>query len=271
MENNRIKHILKTVAKDILERKDAPELPTGIRKLDDFIWGLKRKETVIIAGRTSHGKTALAMQIAWYVSNLKHRVAVFSLEMSKEAVAERFIAWNCKIISEDLERANLGETQREAIQNFVDGMDDIGLYVHDDTGFTFDTVEKYCKEHHPDLLVVDYVQMIRGSDEREALGVYTRAAKECAKMYNCAIILNAQANRKSVEGVKKPEAPRLENLKSSGVLEENPDVVLLVHYPHKYDAEADVNEYHIVIAKKRNGRTGTCVIQFIPEYYKFIG
>jgi replicative DNA helicase len=268
MLDYKVKKILGIVSEEVFKRTDTPDLPTGITNLDNMIWGLKRKELTIIAGRTSHFKTALMLQIAWNLADNGKKVAIFSMEMSKEAICERLISNHCGVTSEQIERNQIDEVTKKNIRSFVEYMPDIEFYIHDDRGFKFEDIEEYCKVQKPDVLFIDYIQMISAmGGEREAFGEYCRKMKVYSKQYNVAIVLGSQANRASV-AEKIPEAPRLENCKGSGVIEENPDVVLMVHYPYKYDNMANREEYQIVVAKKRNGRTGHITVKIEPQYYR---
>lgn len=278
----KIKDIMIRIMPKITTRSNVAEYPTGLTKLDDILWGFKRTETYIIAGRPSQGKSALSVYIGWYLSNAcNKKVALFSLEMSKDQLGERCLALACEMNNEDIQRGGLTPEKIEVLNNYLDDGTDPDLRVADEDGFKFEDIENYIKANNPDIVIVDYVQMIspkKGLQEREVYGEYTREMKRMAKLYNIPILINSQINRGG-EGTDPKEIPKLSSMKGSGTLEENVDGCLIVHWnwrlgAKKKDSEGnDVDypkdEYQIYVAKNRNGRTGVATVSFIPEWYKF--
>lgn len=276
---NNFKTIAKAVYAEMLTRDNKPEMPTGLKALDNLLWGFKRGQTTILGGRTSQGKTALQLFIAHSLADQGKKVAIFSLEMTKEENVERLLSTQTGINNETMMRGMLTNEQKETIKTAIDFIpDDNGLYIHDNIGYEWGQVEKYVKENKPDIIFVDYVQMTSAEnekDERLVWSQYTRESKRMAKQYNMAVVLGSQIGRKGVTD-KYGDIPALQHLKGTGVLEENADVVMIVHWWWKYKAEKDeigtpygINEYAIFIAKNRSGRSGVANVLFYPETYKF--
>jgi replicative DNA helicase len=274
----RIKELYSNVVSKILERPKEPEFTSGLPSLDNLLWGFKRGETAVIASRTSQGKTSFSLFLAYNLALQKKKVAFFTLEMSKESLAERFLAMVNRIDNEKILKNQLDEIDIENIKAKIFSFLDLEFYIKDDIGFSWRQVEEYIKKEKPDIVFVDYVQMINSTNqvnERLAYSEFVRQSKILAKVYNIPIILNSQVNRQAVEEKTSPDIPRLQNLKGTGVLEENVDVVLILHWAWKYARKVSEEdkypkeEYTIWVAKNRNGRTGMVNICFIPEYYWF--
>lgn len=275
----KIKELLKSIESNILNRDNVPEIPTGLTDLDNLIWGFKRKETIVIAGRPSQGKSSLSLFLAYKMAQLgRFKVAVFSLEMGKEEIAERFLAMATHTNNEHIMKGALSEEGKQVIHEYITDVADIELYIHDDIGFKWQDVEKYIVEEKPDILFVDFIQMItanQGQTEREAYSEYIRKAKIFVKQYNCCIVLNSQINRNPDIHAKIPDIPKMSELKGSGALEEGSDKVIICHWYWKYHAKKEDGseyskyDYALYVAKNRNGRTGLVQVIFVPENYNF--
>lgn len=267
----KVKEIALKIKDSLINRPKEPELPTGIDSLDDICWGLHRREVTVIAGRPSHGKSMVATQIAWHLATKKNKkVTIFSLEMTKESLVERIVVMNCEIDSELILKGKTTENDKIKITEFIEEIPDgLSLEIEDGMGFTFGQIEAYIKSCKPDVIFVDYIQIIAQNPkqtERETYSEYTRQVKLFAKKYNIAIVLVSQANRESEQT--KDKMPKLSTLKGTGTLEENPDMVLILYYPYKDDFTKKTYDYKILVAKNRNGRTGLVTVSITPEYYK---
>ena len=274
----KIKQILTNIQKNILNRSDRPEMSTGIGSLDEIMWGFKRGESVVVAGRTSMGKTSFMLHCARHLAKQGKKVIFISMEMSKETIAERFLVMENRIDNEKILKANFTAEEKRKLMDSILFMDDIDFNIQDDLGFKWEQIKAHVLSVKPDIMFIDYIQMIphiAGKNERESYSEYVRMTKEIAKQNNICIVLGSQVNRNAVED-KIPDIPKLHQLKGSGTLEENVDCVLLCHWPWKYkysmkeeSANLNPHEYLIDVAKNRNGRVGVTKIEFIPEWYTF--
>lgn len=275
---NRIDVIMDKIVPLIFGRSNCPEYPSGLTRLDDILWGFKRTETYIIAGRPSQGKTSLSLFLAWQLMmNSQKKVSFFSLEMGKEQIGERLLAMAVGVDNESMMKGSVSASDKYRIEEFISRIKQMELYIHDDIGFKWEDMEKHLKEQKPDIFFVDYVQMITpvgGKQEREVYGEYIKKAKTLAKTYNIPIVINSQINRSSQDH-DPTEIPKMHQLKGAGTLEENPDGVIIVHWNWRNGAltkegqDYPKNEYQIYVAKNRNGKTGTVTVNYIPEHYKF--
>lgn len=274
----RIKQILTNIQGNILNRPKSPEMNTGIASLDEVMWGFKRGETVVVAGRTSMGKTSFMLHCARNLAKKGKKVIFISMEMSMETIAERFLVMENRIDNEKLLKSDFTAEEKAKLEDSIKFMDDIDFNIQDDLGFKWEQVKAHVVSVKPDIMFVDYIQMIphiAGKNERESYSEYVRMTKEIAKQNNICIVLGSQVNRNAVEE-KIPDIPKLHQLKGSGTLEENVDCVLLCHWPWKYQysmkegkTDYSQNDYFIDVAKNRNGRVGVAKMEFIPEWYTF--
>ena len=260
------------VEAELLSRGDEPKLPlTTLPSLNSKIWGLRYGLT-IIGARTSIGKSALALQMASDLSKQGKRVLFLSLEMTVESMLERiFCNWH-EVDNFDTLTGRLRidqEISRKWLA-FKDRMIGIPLILTCGIGLNCQEVEQVIDnlEEKPDAIFVDYIQAVRASrNEREALNEYIRHFRALCIHNKIAGVMCSQANRQVFDEDNKE--PTLANLKSTGFLEEHAETVILLHWPHFYDNNKPENDYKVIIAKQRNGRTGAHILHYKPEFYKF--
>lgn len=249
---------------DLLTRGKKPEHPTGLKELDDVIWGLHKKEVLAVSARTSQGKSAFTTFITKNLIEQSKAVIYFSLEMSMEQLLERLFVQVTKINNRDLRR---GLCKSEILKNedtFKTWCDKAKLVIDDMYGFNFDNVENIVSKVRPDFVIIDYVNMIsvKGYKSKlDAIDEFTRRFKQLTKQYNFGGILIAQINRQGVDGAE------LQHMKGAGVLEENPDSVIFL----KWDwSVQDPTKYVIDVKKQRHGEVKNgIVVDFIPQHYMF--
>jgi len=255
-----ISDILENVLKEIYSRGAKPKYPTGLTELDDLLWGLHKKELMIIGARTSHGKSSLALQFAIELATQSCKVGYFSLEMSKEQMVERIIAYLCPINNRSL-RHGIATSQLKAKEGYLRTyLPTLKLLIDDEGGYTFDSIVEVCEHLNFDFIIVDYIQMIsaRGFKSKlDAIDEYVRKFKELCKLKNFGGIMVSQINRSGVDDM------GLEHLKGSGTLEEHPDTVLLLNWNKEDD------EYEVRVEKQRHGERGIIKLDYAPEYFKF--
>jgi len=261
-----------------------PPISTGIYMLDKIAGGLYRQDLDVLAARPSIGKTALGIQIGDAVVQANNRVGLISLEMSARQVLNRVIAQRAEI--------DIGKFSRAVDQKrfddrdwrvYVDTMGELrksGWIIRDDVGGDLANVEAAIRlmAHDGDLplVIVDYLQLMRapGNQRREQILTITRSLKQTAKKYNTCILLLSQLNRAMVSD--KTRAPRGSDLKESGSIEEDADMILFIHRPGKHEErvegqeEPDIAKTQVIIDKNRNGETGIFTMRFKGEFTKFM-
>lgn len=263
--------IMKTIY-NMEARLDQPELfaglSTGFRELDHMINGLKMGELVIVAGRPGMGKTALALNMAQHATTRdKKSVALFSLEMSSEVIAMRMIAAEGRLNLEDLSRKLTGDMMVQ-VAEAASSLTDANLEVFDSAKLTVTDMLSHCRrmKRRPrglDLVIVDYLGLIapftRNLNDNQAvrIGEISRSLKLMARELDVPIICVAQLNRETIR--EQDKRPKMSHLRDSGAIEQDADVILMIHREAYYQQDADpatdrLAELHVV--KNRNGRTG---------------
>lgn len=269
--------IYQSLKGDIAKRTENPELPFGLRELDERIHGLRRGRVHVIAARPSEGKTSLALQIAWHLVCEGKTVAYVSLEDDCKQLVERVLCNTQRIENTQLIRGVWTDETEHKAKAMETAFKSFKLLLLDGYGYNwreFQTVIEGTKPK-PDVIFLDYVNMIElsnGFSKREVVGEFVRASKSWAVKENVAIVILAQINRSGAED----KRPRLHHLKDSGALEEVADLVLINYYPVRYadktfggePATADYLE--IEIAKIKNyGHPGIVPVRFLGQFYRF--
>lgn len=236
---------------------------TGFIDLDRLLGGMQPSDLLIIAGRPGHGKSAFCLSVAHNAARLhgKH-VAVFSLEMSDEQLVQRLIAQATAI---DAHRLRLGEIHDQEWPVFtqaVSGLSTNSIYLDDTPGITPLQLRTKCRRLHGevglDLVIVDYLQLMSGEgrfeNRQQEVSHISRSLKVLARELNLPVLAAAQLSRAVEQRADK--RPVLSDLRESGALEQEADVVMFIHRPEMYDGEPAVeNLAEIIVAKHRNGPT----------------
>ena len=261
-------------------------IPTGFIDLDYKTSGMHPSDLVLIAARPSMGKTAFVLNIAQYMAFRKDvTVAIFSLEMSKEQLVNRLLAMESHVDSQNMRTGNLKD---EDWTKLVEGADIIGrsnLIIDDTPGISIAEMRSKCRkyklEHNLGIIMIDYLQLMNasgmnfGSREQE-VSTISRSLKGLAKELNIPIIALSQLNRgvearQGVEG----KRPQLADLRESGAIEQDADMVCFIHRPEYYKITEDergnslIGLAEIIIAKHRNGAVGDVRLRFIGQYTRF--
>lgn len=252
-------------------------VPTGFSDLDRKLNGMQKSDLLIVAGRPGMGKTSLLLTIMLNAARQNQRVAVFSLEMSNEQVVQRLVSGDTRIPSQRLREGQLDGRDWES---FVAATESIGkLPVHLDDTPLIGVNEMRAKarrlhmEYGLDLIVVDYLQLLSGdsrTDNRvQEISYISRALKGLARDLNVPVMSAAQLSR-AVEQ-RQDKRPMLSDLRESGSIEQDADVVMFIYRDEYYDPEGTEkpNLAEIVIAKHRNGPTGTVDLYFEKELAQF--
>lgn len=251
-----------------LGRKDKSGLKTGFLWLDNTLHGLKPGQLIVVAGCTRMGKTSFAMNVALDVAQ-HQRVAVFSLEMTRKELLQRAIISVANVNEDEM---NQHPDAQDALNLAALAVKSLDLYVDDKAGVTVDYIKAQCHRIKPALIVIDYLGLVRtrqrknGTREQEISEV-TRSIKVMAKELNAPVLLLAQLNR-GVD-VRKDKQPVLSDLRESGSIEQDADIVLFLHRPIEYDDKADPRAAIIDIAKHRNGQSGEIEVQWDGAHFKY--
>ena len=256
-----------------------PGLRTCFKDLDKMLNGLHKSDLIIVAARPSMGKTALALNIAQNAC-LKEdaRVVIFSVEMAKEALGNRLISMQARVDSKHLEIGDLSDDEMQDVLDAINMMSEKDMIIDATPGIGVMEMRNKCRrinaQRKVDLIVVDYLQIMsadRARDSRQnEVSEISRDLKQLAREMECPVIVLSQLSRAS-EKRQGSHRPMLSDLRDSGAIEQDADVVLFLHREDYYrgpDEEPD-NICEVIIAKQRNGETGTVRLTWIPRYTKF--
>ncbi len=251
---------------------------TGFVDLDYKMSGLQPSDFILVAARPSMGKTAFVLNIAQYVAfHEKMATAIFSLEMAKEQLVNRLFSLESRVDAQVLRSGNLSDSDWEKL---IEGAGVIGssnLIIDDTPGISISELRSKCRkfklEHDLKLIIIDYLQLMSGgknrSDSRQQeISEISRSLKGLARELNVPIIALSQLSR-AVE--QRPEhRPMLSDLRESGAIEQDADVVMFIYRDDYYNKDTDMkNIAEINIAKQRNGPIGTINLVWLPQYTKF--
>lgn len=262
-------------------------ISTGFYKLDDMTCGLQNSDLVIIAGRPAMGKTAFALSMAKNIAaDQKIPMAFFSLEMSDVQLANRLISNACGIDGKKLQSGQLDRLEWDRLDKHLGILTDAPLYIDDTEGLSVmdlrTKVRRLKKEHDIRLIMIDYLQLMTASGMRynnrqEEVSLISRSLKGLAKELNIPVLALSQLNRgvESREGVE-GKRPQLSDLRESGAIEQDADMVVFLHRPeyyHIYQSENGEIDYRgkaeVIIAKHRKGETGNIMMIFRGENTRF--
>ena len=251
----------------IHHRTGTPEFPTGLRLLDSG-FGLAKQNLVTIAARPGNGKTSLACQTAYQLAQREHRVAYFSLEMTKESVIERMFCNRFDVSGFDLLMGAVSPAVQDAADRFKAEVTHLPLRIIDDYCFTerqlYTLIEHL--EFRPDVVIVDHLQHIRATERTSAYETYTeylRYLKELARRHKFLCIILSQINRQG------QDTPSLATLKGTGAIEEMSDLVYLLNGDPDLALDAVGQNFNVHVAKNRFGPTGMLRAYFRPSTYRF--
>ena len=275
-------------------------VPTGLNDLDERLGGLHRSDLVIIAGRPSMGKTALATNIGYYAAkkilddNKKSSIAFFSLEMSSEQLSTRILSEQSRIKSNDIRRGKVTEEEFNRLIETSRNIHDLPLYIDETPAITISTLSNRARRIKRlfglDLIIVDYIQLMTTSSKRydgrvQEISEITQGLKALAKELSVPVLALSQLSR-AVEQ-RDDKIPQLSDLRESGSIEQDADVVMFVFREEYYlerkepklgtiehgEWQAKMNEIigsaDIIIGKQRHGPTGNIKVEFEGIYTKF--
>jgi replicative DNA helicase len=260
-------------------------VPTGFIDLDEMTSGFQRSELIIVAARPSMGKTAFCLNIAVNAAEAGHGVAIFSLEMSKDALVQRMLCSEARVDSQSVRRASLRDVDYTRLARAAGILSNCPMWIDDTPSLTLLEMRSKARrlraENDVGLVIVDYLQLMRSpeySDNRvQEISDISRSLKGLARELNVPVIALSQLSRAS-EQRGGERTPVLSDLRDSGAIEQDADVVIFIHRPEMYkdlrDKADDKGESlegraDIMVAKHRNGPTGSLDLHFQKQYTRF--
>ncbi|WP_369823290.1 replicative DNA helicase [Sporosarcina sp. P17b] len=258
---------------------DVTGIPTGFRDLDKITAGFQRNDLIIVAARPSVGKTAFALNVAQNVATkTDENVAIFSLEMGAEQLVMRMLCAEGNIDAQVLRTGNLEADDWRKLTMAMGSLSNAGIFIDDSPGIRINEIRSKCRrlqqEHGLGMIMIDYLQLImgsgRGSDNRQQeVSEISRSLKALARELKIPVIALSQLSR-GVEQ-RQDKRPMMSDLRESGSIEQDADIVSFLYREDYYDKETEMqNMIEIIIAKQRNGPTGTVTLAFAKEYNKFL-
>ena len=252
-------------------------LETGFVDFDLKTAGLQPSDLILIAARPSMGKTAFALNIAQYVAIHKNvTTAIFSLEMSKEQLVNRMVCSESLIDSQKLKTGDIKDDDWGKIIEAIGLISDAPIYIDDKSSISIPEMRNKCrklkKEKNLGLIVIDYLQLMNYSGKSESrqqeISAISRSLKAMAREFNVPIVALSQLSR-AVEQ-RRPPKPMLSDLRESGAIEQDADVVCFLYREEYYDPNTEKKGLaELIIAKQRNGAVGTIDLSWIGQYTKF--
>ena len=256
-------------------------VPTGFKDVDHVFNGLQKSDLILVAARPAMGKTAFTLNIAQNVTMLYDKtVAFFSLEMGKEQLVGRILSSVAGVSSEKLRRANMDPADWEKVIAAADRMSKSKLFIDDTPGLTVQDMRSKLRrlkvEHGLDLVIVDYIQLMQGrnsgkgsENRQQEVSEISRNLKLIAREFNVPLIALSQLSR-SVES-RPDKRPVLSDLRESGSLEQDADIVIFLYRDKYYDENSEMgDEAEVLIRKHRNGAVGSVKLLFIGELTRFL-
>jgi replicative DNA helicase len=267
-------------AKDIDERRTTlapPGLTCDFLDLDGMTGGFSRSDLIILAGRPSMGKSSAGFQIAHNIAR-KHQlpVLIFSMEMSKEQIVQRFIASEAGVDSNRLRAGRISDLEWSSVLSSIDRMNQLPIYIDDTSDISVASMRaqarRACAETGKPLgmILLDYIQLMGNgnSDNRvEELSKITRGLKGLAREFNVPLLALSQLSR-GVEA-RNDKRPMMSDLRSSGSIEQDADIIIMLYRDSYYNPNSINKETELIINKNRNGPTGTVKMFFEPGLTKF--
>jgi replicative DNA helicase len=258
-------------------RQEVTGIATGYVDLDRQLAGLQPTDLVVLAARPSMGKTALAVNIAQNVALAGSGVGIFSLEMSREQLATRMLCAQARVNATNVRTGRLTrERDMPRLTRAAEELYQIPVFIDDTPAVSVTQIRSKARRlkarcPHLGVIVVDYIGLIHGDprvSREQQVSASSRGLKALAKELQCTVLALSQLNR----GVEQREdkRPRLADLRESGAIEQDADVILFIYRDEYYNPEtADQGVAEVIVAKQRNGPTGFVKLAFVGEYTRF--
>jgi len=261
-------------------------IETGFKSVDKILGGFQKTDLIILAARPGVGKTAWALNVAEHAASLGHKVMIFSLEMANTQLGQRLLSMSANVPLENIRNGNITADDWESLSDAQDSFDGLDLVVDETSLITPIEMKNKCRRFKQDrggldLVIIDYLQLMsmggyRIEQREKEIAAITRSIKIMAKELDCAVILLSQLSR-GPEQRGGDHMPKLSDLRDSGAIEQDADVVIFLRrddYYEQDDEPANVDSTtgltcQVNIAKHRNGPVGIATVAWIPKYTKF--
>lgn len=257
-------------------------VPSGFTELDKLTSGWQSSDLIIVAARPGMGKTAFTLSLARNAAMFGKPVAFFSLEMANLQLVQRLISMDADIDSRKLRNGQLDQTEWLRLNQTIDNMAEVPIYIDDTPAINIFELRAKCRRlkqnHQIELVVIDYLQLMtsapnskKGNREQEISSI-SRALKSLAKELEVPVIALSQLSR-SVETRGGNKRPVLSDLRESGAIEQDADIVTFIYRPGYYEMDDDIDVpkdlAEVIISKHRNGALGTVNLRFVPQFVRF--
>ena len=264
------------------EKEKYKGIPSGFGMLDKYLTGLNKSDLILIGARPAMGKTSFALNLAQNISmNARKKCVVFSLEMTKEQLAERLLSAQAGVESQKLKTGELTNDEWVRLGNAAGQFNDVELYLDDTSAITVPEIKSRLRRmKNVDAVIIDYLGLISSAGKKEnrvqEVSEITRQLKMMAKDLNIPVICCAQLSR-GTEGHGKNHKPQLADLRESGSIEQDADIVLFLYREDYYRSDVsedkqddiDANKTELIVAKNRHGATGSIEMTFDKEFTRF--
>ena len=278
---------IRQVALNVLEKIEVASksqgsvtgIPTGFIDLDYKTSGMQPSDLVLIAARPSMGKTAFVLNLVDHVAVRKGLPCmVFSLEMSKEQLVNRMLAMESNVDAQKLRNGNLTDSDWDAVVEGIGVIGNSNLIIDDTPGISITELRSKCRkmklEHGLSMIIIDYLQLMSGSgkssdNRQQEISEISRSLKALAREMNAPVLALSQLSRACE--TRTDHRPMLSDLRESGAIEQDADVVMFLYRDDYYNKDTDTpNIAEVIIAKQRNGPIGTANLLWQPEFTKFV-
>ncbi len=271
-------NVIDKIEKAAKQSGNVTGLETGFYDLDYKTSGLQPSDLILIAARPSMGKTAFVLNLAEHIA-IKHHVptAIFSLEMSKEQLVNRILSMDSKVEAQLMRTGNVGDADWEKLAESAGAISRAPLIIDDTPGISIGELRSKCRKYKLEndlgLVIIDYLQLMSGGSKRtdsrqQEISEISRALKALAREIDAPVIALSQLSRACE--TRPDHRPILSDLRESGAIEQDADVVMFIYRDDYYNKDTDKkNISEIIIAKQRNGPIGTVELVWMPKYTKF--
>lgn len=276
--NEIVTQVINKIIEDMKNAGEITGISSGFKDLDSQTSGFQKSDLILIAARPAMGKTAFALNIAQHVATEGDVcTAIFSLEMPKEQLVRRMLASKSNVKMQDIRNGMVDEDDLEALVDASAKISDSKLIIDDSSGITVSELRRKCKIYKEKdglgLVIIDYLQLMSGSgkeNRQQEISDISRGLKQLARELDIPVIALSQLSR-AVEQRTGDHRPKLSDLRESGAIEQDADIVMFIYREDYYfpDTTKKRNVAEIIISKHRNGPVGTVELTWVPDYTKF--
>ncbi len=270
--------LVEAVVADAKADNTSNRLKTGWSLLDGLLGGLHRSDLIIVAGRPGQGKTAFAINLASTVAKAGRNVLFFSLELTAEDITRRVLTTRGSVNIHNLRSGRLTDDDKTKLEEVGEGIKDWGIWINDSSALSSSDIISMVRRQffrfttEPDLIIVDYIQLVnepfvRGRGRTQEVDVISKRMKYLAREFNVPVVCLSQLTR-SMERDGRP--PQLHDLRESGGIEQDADVVMALHADPRASKNTDAIEMQLMVLKHRNGPTGVIKMVFNKVGHKFL-